>query len=183
MFIIVVVWLGCDRPSGLQFFVPALVFSILRPLFLTSSFVSLSYFILVVHMHECLGKHSCMSFSFAIAILNAAFLFRSVRATNTSKLSATKPISRLYCHYFWTWDVPRSYIPVYIYTHRNIYSRSYIYIYWQQTNCSQLTRERSRVHPTKDEHPAWGQKHACIDHETKDYPCYARGWSLLVHNV
>ena len=34
LFIIIVFWLGCDRPSGHIFFVPALFFSILMPLFL-----------------------------------------------------------------------------------------------------------------------------------------------------
>ena len=47
-----------------------LLFSILTPLFLPSSSVSLSYFIIAIPLHECLGKHSCMSFIFPIAILN-----------------------------------------------------------------------------------------------------------------
>ena len=55
--IIIVFWLGCDRPSGLLLFVPALLLSILTPLFLPSSSVSLSYFVLAVPMRECLGKH------------------------------------------------------------------------------------------------------------------------------
>ena len=39
MFIIIVFWLGCDRPSGLPFFVPALLLSIPTPLlYLHSSF-------------------------------------------------------------------------------------------------------------------------------------------------
>ena len=50
------------RPSGLLFFVPALLLSILTPLFLPSSSVSLYYFIHAVPIRECLGKHSCMSF-------------------------------------------------------------------------------------------------------------------------
>ena len=37
MFVIVVFWLGCDMPSGLIFFVPALLLSMLTPLFLHSS--------------------------------------------------------------------------------------------------------------------------------------------------
>ena len=48
---------------------PALLLSILTPLFLTSS-VSLSYFILAVPMRKGLGKHSCMRSQFSIAILN-----------------------------------------------------------------------------------------------------------------
>ena len=77
MFIIIVFRLGWDRPSGLLLFVPAVLFSMLTPLFCVSSSVSLSYFILAVPMRECLGKHSCMSFPFPIAILNGTswFLF------------------------------------------------------------------------------------------------------------
>ena len=54
MFIIIVFWFGCDRLSGLLFFVSALLLSILTPLFLPSSSVSLFYFVLAVPMHECL---------------------------------------------------------------------------------------------------------------------------------
>ena len=92
LFIIIVFWLGCDRPSGLLFFVPALLFSILTPLFLPPSSVYLSYFILAVPMHKCLGKHSCMSSPFSIAILNGTFFLRSVRAMNNWKRSAIKQI-------------------------------------------------------------------------------------------
>ena len=74
MFIIIVFWLGCDRLSGLHFFVLALLLSILTPLFLPSSFVSLSYFILDVPIRECVGKHSCKSSTFAIAILNGIYI-------------------------------------------------------------------------------------------------------------
>ena len=52
---------------------PALLLSVvLTPLFTPSSAVSLFYFVLAVPMCECLGKHSCMSSSFPIAILNGA---------------------------------------------------------------------------------------------------------------
>ena len=61
-------------PSGLLFFAPALVLSILTHLSLPSS-VTLSYFILADPMRECLGKHSCLSSSFLIAILNCTCLF------------------------------------------------------------------------------------------------------------
>ena len=37
---------------------------------LLSSSLSLLYFILAVPMRKCLGKHSCMSSQFSIAILN-----------------------------------------------------------------------------------------------------------------
>ena len=76
MFIIIVFVLGCDRPAGLLFFVPALLLSILTHLFLPSSSVSLCYFILAVPMRECLGKHSCMSSPFPIAI-QWLFLYHS----------------------------------------------------------------------------------------------------------
>ena len=56
--------------SRLFFFVRALLLSILTPLFLPSSSVSLSYFVLVVPIPECSGKHSCRSSTFIIAILN-----------------------------------------------------------------------------------------------------------------
>ena len=75
LFIIIVFRLGCDRPSGLLLFVPAVLFSILTPLFCVSSSVSLSYFVLAVPIRNCLGKHSCMSFPCPIAILNGTFLF------------------------------------------------------------------------------------------------------------
>ena len=79
LFIIIVFWLGGDRPSGLLSFVPALLFSILTPLFLPSSSVSLSYFVLAVPMRECLGKHSCMSSPCPIAILNGTLHFREAK--------------------------------------------------------------------------------------------------------
>ena len=71
--------LGCDRTSGLLF-VPALLLSMLTPLFLPSSSVSLSYFVLAVPIRECLGKHSCMSSPCPLAILNhGTFLFREAK--------------------------------------------------------------------------------------------------------
>ena len=66
-FIIIVFWLGCDRPSGLLFVPAVLFFSYSR---VSSVCLRLSYFILAVPMRECLGKHSCMSSPFPIAILN-----------------------------------------------------------------------------------------------------------------
>ena len=82
MFIIVVFRLGCNRPSGLLLFVPAVLFFILTIFFCPSSSVSLSYFILAVPMRECLGKHSCMSFPFPIAILNGTSSFLSLVQEN-----------------------------------------------------------------------------------------------------
>ena len=74
------------------FFVPALLLSILTPLILHSSSVSLSYFILAVPMSECLGKHSCMSSQFLMAVLNGNFFFRSLKVINNWKRSAIKQI-------------------------------------------------------------------------------------------
>ena len=61
------------------FFMSALLLSILTPLFLPSSSVSLPYFVLAVPMRECLEKHSCMSSPCPIAILNGTFLFREAK--------------------------------------------------------------------------------------------------------
>ena len=63
MFIIIVFWLVCNRPCGLLYFI---LLSIFTPLFLPSSSVCLSYFILAVPMRECLGKQSCTSSNFQI---------------------------------------------------------------------------------------------------------------------
>ena len=82
MFIIFVFWLGCDRPSGLLFFMLILLLSILTHLSLPSSSISLSYFILAVPMRECLEKHSCISSPFPIVILNGTFLFFARRNNN-----------------------------------------------------------------------------------------------------
>ena len=79
LFIIVVFWLICDRPSGLLLFVPDVRFFILTTLFCVSLSVSLSYFILAVPMRKCFGKHSCMSSSFPIVILNDTCYFPIVQ--------------------------------------------------------------------------------------------------------
>ena len=75
---------------------PALLFSILTPLSLPPLSVYLSYFILTVPVRKCLGKHSCMSSLFPIAILNGTFFFRSVKAMGNWKRSAIKQILLLY---------------------------------------------------------------------------------------
>ena len=67
------------RQDFFFFFVPALLFSILTPLFLPSSSVSLSYFVLALPMRECLRNHSCMSSIFPIAILNSTCFFPTVQ--------------------------------------------------------------------------------------------------------
>ena len=85
MFINIVFWFGCDRPSGLLLFVPiTLLPSILSPLFLPSSPVSLSYFILAVPIRECLRRHSCLSSQFPIAILYDTSSFLSLVQENIS---------------------------------------------------------------------------------------------------
>ena len=68
---IIIFWLGCDRPSGLLFSWLLCFFPYSR----LSSFVSLSYFVLAVHMRECLGKYLWMSSPFPIAILNGTCFF------------------------------------------------------------------------------------------------------------
>ena len=50
----------------------------LTHLFLSSS-LSLSYFILAVPLRKCLGKHSCVSSSFPIVILNDTSFFPTVK--------------------------------------------------------------------------------------------------------
>ena len=81
---------GAQRPRGkiglsyslglwdFHFFVPALLLSMLTHLFLSSS-LSLSYFILAVPMRQSLGKHSFMSSSFPIVILNDTSPFPTVQ--------------------------------------------------------------------------------------------------------
>ena len=92
MFIIILFLLGCVRLSGLLSFVPALLFSTLTPLFLLSSSVPLSYFSLAVPMRDCLGKHSCMSSPFPIAILNGTSFFFSLWC----KRNGNKPSGHYY---------------------------------------------------------------------------------------
>ena len=69
-------------PSGLFSFVSALFISLLTPLFLEYSSVSLSYLILAVPMRECLRKYSCMSSTFPIAIQNGTSFFLDSAATS-----------------------------------------------------------------------------------------------------
>ena len=79
MFINILFSLGCDRPSGLLYSLPLYFLPYSR---LPSSPVSLSYFILAFSMRECLGKHSCMSSQFPIAILNGTSSFLSLVQEN-----------------------------------------------------------------------------------------------------
>ena len=82
-----------SKASGISFFIVSpLLLTILTPLFLHSSSVSLSYFIFAVTMRECLGKDLFMSCQFPIAILNGTFFCSSVKAINNFKWSAIKQI-------------------------------------------------------------------------------------------
>ena len=94
MFIIIVFLSGYDRPSGLLYFVPALFFSILTPLLISSS-VSSSYFVLAVPMRECLEKHSCISFPFSIAILNGICFFSGCATTSVQCIFGAKNYKQL----------------------------------------------------------------------------------------
>ena len=78
MFIFIVFWLGCDGPSGLLFFVPALTLFHTHASLLTF-FVC---FFILFHscaIRECLGKHSCMSSPFPTAILNGTYFFSEAK--------------------------------------------------------------------------------------------------------
>ena len=61
------------------FFRATLLLSLLTPLYLPSSSVSLSCFILAVPMRKSLGKHWCISSTFPIAILNGYLFFQTVQ--------------------------------------------------------------------------------------------------------
>ena len=61
-----------------------------QPVFLPSSSVSLSYFILAVAMPVWHTKHLCMSSAFPIAILNGSFYLRETRRSKWSKICSSK---------------------------------------------------------------------------------------------
>ena len=69
-------WTRQSDWTGLLFFVSAVLLFTIILLFLLPSAVSLSYFNLAVPMRKCLGKHSCMSSTFSIAILNGTCSLR-----------------------------------------------------------------------------------------------------------
>ena len=64
--------------TGLLSFVSAVLLSTFILLILPSSSVSLSNFYRPVPMRRCLGKHSCMSSPFPIAILNGTCSLRAL---------------------------------------------------------------------------------------------------------
>ena len=83
---------------GTSFFVPTLLLTILPFLFLPSSSVILTYFVLAVPMSECMGKHSCMSSTFPIAILNGTcfFFVRQKQSLLWPKLCLSKIIQTIF---------------------------------------------------------------------------------------
>ena len=70
-------------------FVPTLLLSILSPLFIP--FSSVFFLFHSYPMRECLGKHSCMSFSFPMAILNGTCFFRQCNYKYTVGIQSEKP--------------------------------------------------------------------------------------------
>ena len=70
-------WTRQSDWTRLHFCVSAVLLSTIILLFLSSSSVSLSFFNLAVLMRKCLGKHSCMSSPFSIAILNGTCSHRA----------------------------------------------------------------------------------------------------------
>ena len=72
-------------------FVPVLLLSLLRPLFLPSSSVYLSYFIIAFSIREYFGKHSFMSLIFSVAILNDTCFFPTVQLQVHNVYSVQKP--------------------------------------------------------------------------------------------
>ena len=82
-------YIGSYWPSRLLSFVPALLFFTTHALFIPSSSVYLCYFILGVPMHKCLGKQSCNSSPFPIAILNGTSFFSLVRLRETKHAKPT----------------------------------------------------------------------------------------------
>ena len=75
MFIIIVFWLGSDGPSGLLFFRAGFTYFHAVSALLTF-FCLFVLFILAVPMRQCLRKHSCMSSTLPIALLNGTCFFR-----------------------------------------------------------------------------------------------------------
>ena len=86
MFIIVVFWLGNDSPSGLLFFLARLTSFHAHASLLTVLVCLFILFISCCSHRECLGKHSCMSYPFHIAILITLFF----RETTWSKWSKSR---------------------------------------------------------------------------------------------
>ena len=81
LFVIIVFWIVSDRPSGFLFFVPALLLSVLTPLFFPSSSVSLSYSFFLFPFAGVWEntRATCMSSPFPIVILNGTCFFPTVQ--------------------------------------------------------------------------------------------------------
>ena len=62
-------WSASNTSAGTLLLLLTTLPSIFAPLFLPSTSVSVSYFILAVPMRECFGNHSCASPQFPVAIL------------------------------------------------------------------------------------------------------------------
>ena len=77
MFIIIVFWLGIVWPRDFFFRARFASFNTHVFFLIVFCFFIISFF--TVPMRECLGKHSCMSSPFLIAILNGTFFFREKR--------------------------------------------------------------------------------------------------------
>ena len=74
-FFIIVIWLDSDRPSGFHFIHACLIYFFPYSRLWPPFSVSLSYLILSMPMHECLGEYSYTSYTFPIAVLNSPYYF------------------------------------------------------------------------------------------------------------
>ena len=72
-------------PSGLCFFLFAVLLTMITFLIIPTSSVSLLYFIIAVLMCKCLGKLYHMSYTFSIA--EWYLIFRSLKTMKNSKLA------------------------------------------------------------------------------------------------
>ena len=91
MFIKILFLLGSDRLLGLLSFVHALIFPYSR---LSSYRLRLSHCLLsflLFPLHECFGKHSCMSSPFPIVILNGPSTFLSLEQEKLNMPSGFVP--------------------------------------------------------------------------------------------
>ena len=85
MFFNVLFLLGSDRPSGLLFSCRFTYFHTQASVLCFFS-VSLSYFILAVQVHECLRKHSRMSYSEIVCFVEIVCFGRSFAYQNLIEL-------------------------------------------------------------------------------------------------
>ena len=92
MFIIIVFWLGIERPSGvgISFFRTRFTSFQDHCSLLNVFFCFFALFRSCCSMHECLGKHSCMRSSFPVAILNGTCLFSDSATTSAECVFGAK---------------------------------------------------------------------------------------------